>query len=246
MTTLTNRLERDLTRHPPTPDMLSGWAARYPTLNQPLDVLVALTGTPRRQISDPVAGPLLTLARGGDRDAARVLLVAIAPHLTRAARRANRNGRQGRAGEDEALEQLVGHLWEAIVTDATRPTVAFTDQLRRTAERHQHNKRDRHRQTSMICRSPERLDREHPDRVDDLVVDRLDTITRVARLAAQVDVRAQRRLVVAVFPELEVHLPRPPAGTRPRRPRLAALPPVIAAADVVVDGGVASGAGRAA
>jgi hypothetical protein len=126
---LTHRLDHDWHTNPPHPRHLTTWAAASPALDKPLDHIrddITSWDTPT---SDAVVRPLLELAAGGDHDATRLLLVALAGALAKTAIRCPTQPAQ------DAFDDLVSQLAEVILTPHPLWTRALADQAIRTTTR---------------------------------------------------------------------------------------------------------------
>ena len=122
MTTLMTALFDDFDRHPIPPDILHRWAARHPALAASTAELVTDAAGWHHARADAMLIPLHAIAVAGDRHAARVVLVALAPGLAAVARRQ-------RDDRVEIVDERIGYLFEAVVT----PHPALDDPVRRPA-----------------------------------------------------------------------------------------------------------------
>jgi hypothetical protein len=126
---LTHRLDHDWQTNPPHPRQLSSWASTHPVLGKPPDQIRADIISWDTPTSDAVVRPLLELAVGGDHDAARLLLVALAGALAKTALRCPSQPAQ------DAFDDLVSQLAEVILTPHPLWTRALADQAIRMTTR---------------------------------------------------------------------------------------------------------------
>ena len=128
MTTLIQALSADLDHHPIPTERLDDWAARYPALGSPAEQLLVQAACWNHDRADAVLVPLHRLAVDGDLDAARLIVVALAPRLATVARRQPYD-------RGEIRDELIGYLHEAAVTAHSGWTTRYSDQLVRAALR---------------------------------------------------------------------------------------------------------------
>ncbi len=131
----TEVLDNDWNHRPPTRHRLTQWAATTKSLDQPVATICTAVTSWTRSTSDAVVQPLMALAAGGDEDACRLLVAALAQRLLPLA-----NRRQNSACQ-EAFDDLVGYLTEAVISPHPAWTRAYAGQLV-------------HRRTTLASRPP--------------------------------------------------------------------------------------------
>lgn len=214
----TEVLDNDWNHRPPTRHRLGQWAATNNSLDQPVATICIAVTSWTRSTSDAVVQPLMALAAGGDEDACRLLVIALARRLLPLANRRQNSGCQ------EAFDDLVGYLTEAIISPHPAWTRAFADQLVRTAERRWLAAR----QTRELVHDPDQLTRtcgtiDHSfalveQRLD--VINSLNQLQRSGVLSPVVAVTLARVAIIdEQFAAIERERPCSPAAAKKARQR---------------------------